>query len=84
VDHFLVGQVDFRAKDCTTTGAPGKLGGCRAGDGHVTSIFARLTSLSSELWERTSSGGIATVSSAIKAVEVSGDEHWSGSVTLVQ
>jgi len=24
------------------------------------------------------------VSSEIKAVEVSGDEHWSGSVTLVQ
>jgi len=84
VDHFLVGQVDFRAKDFTTTGAPRKLGGCRAGDGHVTSIFVRLTSSSSELWERTSSGGIATVSSAIEAVEVSGDERWSGSVTLVQ
>ena len=57
------------------------LGGCKAGDGHVTLILGRLTSSSSELWERMSSGG---ASSTVEAVEVSDDERWSGTVALVQ
>ena len=47
-----------------------KLGGCRARDGHVTSMLGRLTL--SEFWDRISSRGIVTVSSAIEAVGVSG------------